>query len=98
MESLQSQYEIVFETRACERSGAGAHVKCISSCECFMSLSKVYFVKFYMCISFCVHILNVLLHNTFSVIDFFFNEGLPSGLKKTISNNTILQAERHPET
>ncbi len=50
----------------------------------FMGLSKMYFVKFYMCISFCVHILNVLLHNTFSVIDFFVYEGLPSGLKKSI--------------
>ncbi len=47
----------------------------------FMGLiSKVYFVKFYMCISYCVRVLNVLLHNkccvfmekyTFSGINFF---------------------------
>ncbi len=30
----------------------------------FMGLiSKVYFVKFYVCILSCVHVLNVLLHN-----------------------------------
>ncbi len=44
--------------------------------------STVYFVKFYMCISSCVRVLNVLLHNnwscvfmekyTFSVIEFNF--------------------------
>ncbi len=57
------------------------HLVCV-----FMSLN-VYFVKFYICISSCVRVLNVctiteiIMENyTFSVITFFY-ESLPSGFK-----------------